>query len=196
MSAARLLRLLPSAVGGSASAIIRSPSKTTAPQSLALKFNNHGKNVDKINCNHNDKNTRIIQWRRQQVWRQLASKRPWSSAEDARLCRLVAECCGLESSAAATVEDATTMKKGKIFDWIFAEDGVGADRRQASTRGRTDRAVCPNRGVPWREVAWRMNEQNQEGDSSASIRASEVPQTVAIEDEPLDSVISETTRSV
>jgi hypothetical protein len=30
----------------------------------------------------------------------------------------------------------------------------------------------------------------------ASIRASEVPQTVAIEDEPFDSVISETTRSV
>ncbi|MNI68060.1 hypothetical protein D3C73_1237320 [compost metagenome] len=30
----------------------------------------------------------------------------------------------------------------------------------------------------------------------ASIRASEVPHTVAIEDEPLDSVISETTRSV
>jgi hypothetical protein len=30
----------------------------------------------------------------------------------------------------------------------------------------------------------------------ASISASEVPQTVAIEDEPLDSVISETTRSV
>ena len=30
----------------------------------------------------------------------------------------------------------------------------------------------------------------------ASISASEVPQTVAIEEEPLDSVISETTRSV
>ncbi len=30
----------------------------------------------------------------------------------------------------------------------------------------------------------------------ASISASEVPHTVAIEDEPLDSVISETTRSV
>ncbi|CLP95055.1 Uncharacterised protein [Mycobacterium tuberculosis] len=30
----------------------------------------------------------------------------------------------------------------------------------------------------------------------ASMRASEVPQTVAIEDEPFDSVISETTRSV
>jgi hypothetical protein len=30
----------------------------------------------------------------------------------------------------------------------------------------------------------------------ASISDSEVPQTVAIEDEPLDSVISETTRSV
>ena len=30
----------------------------------------------------------------------------------------------------------------------------------------------------------------------ASISASEVPQTVAIEDEPLDSVISETTRIV
>ena len=30
----------------------------------------------------------------------------------------------------------------------------------------------------------------------ASIRASEAPQTVAIEDEPFDSVISETTRSV
>ena len=30
----------------------------------------------------------------------------------------------------------------------------------------------------------------------ASISASEVPQTVAIEDEPLDSVISETTRMV
>jgi hypothetical protein len=30
----------------------------------------------------------------------------------------------------------------------------------------------------------------------ASIRASEVPQTVAIEDEPFDSVISETTRMV
>ena len=30
----------------------------------------------------------------------------------------------------------------------------------------------------------------------ASISASEVPQTVAIDDEPLDSVISETTRSV
>ena len=30
----------------------------------------------------------------------------------------------------------------------------------------------------------------------ASIRASEVPQTVAIEEEPFDSVISETTRTV
>ncbi len=30
----------------------------------------------------------------------------------------------------------------------------------------------------------------------ASISASEVPQTVAIDDEPLDSVISETTRMV
>ena len=30
----------------------------------------------------------------------------------------------------------------------------------------------------------------------ASIRASEVPHTVAIEEEPLDSVISDTTRSV
>ena len=30
----------------------------------------------------------------------------------------------------------------------------------------------------------------------ASISASEVPQTVAIEDEPLDSVISDTTRMV
>jgi hypothetical protein len=37
---------------------------------------------------------------------------------------------------------------------------------------------------------------NRRSGTPASISASEVPQTVAIEDEPLDSVISETTRSV
>jgi hypothetical protein len=57
--------------------------------------------------------------------------------------------------------------------------------------GQHGESACPRGSGPWRCPA-----VGRFSGTPASISASEVPQTVAIDDEPFDSVISETTRMV
>lgn len=119
-----LLRLLPKSSGRKWTPSVASPALTQTQQ----------------------KPPRVIQYRRQQVWRQLASKYPWTKEEDELLCRTIARFVLGENA------NGTRPRDDDDDAWIFNGDKTPPTNLPDF--------VSPS-SIPWREIASSLAQSDQ-----------------------------------